>query len=288
MHVILSAAKDPACTHIRFFAALRMTFSIVAKTDCRWISISASIALHPLRYAQQLIDRLPHIEAVVLAVLAIGTAGTLGFIKLADEVLEGDTESFDQWAVQALRDPANPSDPIGPRWLEEMGRDATALGGIGWLTFTTLVVAGFLFLIGKARMALFMTGAAFSGAVISFLLKHIYSRPRPDLVPHLSIVSTSSFPSGHSMLSAVVYLTLGSLLASVLPDAKLKIYVLAVAAMLTFFVGVSRVYLGVHYPTDVLAGWLAGLVWALVCWLVARWLQVHGGLEKSSAEGNRR
>ena len=81
------------------------------------------------------------------------------------------------------------------------------------------------------------------------------------------------------MLSAVVYLTLGSLLAAIMPNLKLKIYVLSVAILLSVFVGISRVYLGVHYPTDVLAGWLAGLVWALLCWLIARWLQVHGKVE---------
>jgi undecaprenyl-diphosphatase len=224
------------------------------------------------------------VEAVVLTVFAIGTAATLGFIKLADEVLEGETQSFDQWAVQVLREPQDPADPIGPRWMEEVGRDATALGGFAWLTFTTIVIAGYLILVKKTHMMWFMVGAITSGALISFLLKQIYARPRPNIVPHLSIVQTSSFPSGHSMLAAVVYLTLGSLLAVVMPNAQLKVYVLFVAGMLTLFVGASRVYLGVHYPTDVLAGWLAGLVWALVCWLIARWLQIHGQVEQGTVE----
>jgi undecaprenyl-diphosphatase len=231
-----------------------------------------------------MLERLPQVEAVVLTVFAIGTAATLGFTKLADEVLEGETQSFDQWAVQVLREPQDPADPIGPRWMEEVGRDATALGGFAWLTFTTIVIAGYLVLVKKTRMMWFMVGAITSGALISFLLKQIYARPRPDIVPHLSIVQTSSFPSGHSMLAAVVYLTLGSLLAVVMPNAQLKVYVLFVAGMLTLFVGASRVYLGVHYPTDVLAGWLAGLVWALVCWLIARWLQIHGQVEQGAVE----
>jgi undecaprenyl-diphosphatase len=234
-----------------------------------------------IRYAQQLLERLPHIEAAVLVVWLVGTAAMLGFIKLADEVHEGETQAFDHWAVQVLRSPENPADPIGPPWVEEMGRDATALGGVAWLTFTTLVVTIFLVLVQKHRMALFMLGAAMSGALVSSLLKYMYERPRPNVVPHLSRVYTSSFPSGHSMLSAIVYLTLGSLLAAVMPNPKLKVYVLSVAMMLTLFVGASRVYLGVHYPTDVLAGWLAGLVWALICWLIARWLQVHGQVESA-------
>ncbi|TWU22748.1 phosphatase PAP2 family protein [Bythopirellula polymerisocia] len=81
------------------------------------------------------------------------------------------------------------------------------------------------------------------------------------------------------MLSAVVYLTLGSLLAASIQRRSLKFYVLAIAVLLSLIVGISRVYLGVHYPTDVLAGWIAGLVWALLCWLVARWLQQRHKVE---------
>jgi len=225
---------------------------------------------------------LPNIEPVVLVVLAIGTASLWGFIEIADEVFEGDTHSFDRWAVGALRDPNDAANPIGPRWVEEMARDASALGGFAWVTFSTLAIAIFLWLDGKTHMAAFLTAATASGALVSIVLKNAYARPRPDFVPHLSHVYMSSFPSGHSMNAAVVYLTLGSLVASVIANTKLKIYVLAIAVALTIAVGFSRIYLGVHYPTDVLAGWLAGLVWALACWLVARWLQRHGQVEKPS------
>lgn len=136
-------------------------------------------------------------------------------------------------------------------------------------------------------MMAFMLAAIIGGVVVSTLLKSLFDRPRPDLVPHLSHVYTSSFPSGHSMLSAIVYLTLGSLLAAVMPSRKLKVYVLAVAIIVTVVVGASRVYLGVHYPTDVLAGWLAGLVWALLCWLIARWLQRRGKVEPESNPSSR-
>jgi undecaprenyl-diphosphatase len=141
------------------------------------------------------------------------------------------------------------------------------------------VIAVYLWLVGKTRLMIFTLAATIGGALVSFGLKSAFSRPRPEIVPHLTHVYTSSFPSGHSMISAVVYLTLGSLLAAIMPNLKLKVYVLAVAIILTVFVGISRIYLGVHYPTDVLAGWLAGLVWALLCWLVAHWLQVHGKVE---------
>jgi undecaprenyl-diphosphatase len=225
-------------------------------------------------------DWIPDFEPILLAVLAVGAASLWGFIEVAEEVLEGDTQAFDLWALGMMRSTNSNADPIGPRWVEEMARDATALGGFGWLTLMTLVIAIYLWLVGNVRMMTFMLTATLSGALTSMVLKAYYARPRPSVVPHLAHVYSSSFPSGHSMLSAVVYLTLGSLLAAVMPDLKLKIYVLSVAILLSIFVGISRIYLGVHYPTDVLAGWLAGLVWSLLCWLVAHWLQIHGQIEE--------
>jgi undecaprenyl-diphosphatase len=214
--------------------------------------------------------------------LAIGTASLWGFIQIADEVFEGETQAFDHWVVSSIRDPHNPADPIGPQWVEEMARDVSALGGFTWITLATVGIAGFLWLAGKSHMAVLLVASVSGGAVVSALLKQLFSRPRPDIVPHLAHVFTSSFPSGHSMSAAVVYLTLGSLVASAISELKLKIYVLTVAILLTIAVGLSRIYLGVHYPTDVLAGWLAGLVWALACWLVARWLQRRGQVEQPS------
>jgi undecaprenyl-diphosphatase len=123
--------------------------------------------------------------------------------------------------------------------------------------------------------------------LVSVLLKNLFARPRPEVVPYLSQVYSSSFPSAHSMIAAVVYLTVGSLLASVISKLSLKIYVLTVAVMLTTAVGFARIYLGVHYPTDVLAGWLAGLLWALSCWLVAHYFQNRGRIVSASIAGHR-
>ena len=198
-------------------------------------------------------------EPILLVVVLLVVGGIWMFAQIAGEVIEGETKAFDEWAVRAMRQPDNPAQPIGPPFLQEMGRDATALGGIGALSLFTIVIAGYLWLDRKRHMTVFLIASTLGGLIISLSLKHLFDRPRPDMVPHLSIVHTSSFPSGHSMLSAVVYLTLGSLLASVLPRQTLRIYTLAVACMLTLIVGVSRVYLGVHYPTDVLAGWIAGV-----------------------------
>ena len=210
---------------------------------------------------------------LVLAAMLAVVAGTWGFIHLLDEVKEGDTRHFDESLIRYLRAHE------GPPWLQEVGRDLTALGGVAVMAMVTAAVAGYLLLrrkYGAMWLVLFATGG---GLVLSTVLKHFIDRARPTLVEHRSVVYTSSFPSGHSMLSAVVYLTLGSLLARIMPGRVLKLYFLALAIGLTFLVGVSRVYLGVHWPTDVLAGWTGGLVWALVCWLIARHLQRRGKVE---------
>jgi undecaprenyl-diphosphatase len=216
---------------------------------------------------------------LLLALLAV-VCGVLAFFAIADAVREGETRKFDESILRALRDPANPADPVGPPWVEEAGRDLTALGGVAVLFLLTLAVLGFLLLARKYHAALLLLIATLGGLLLSVLLKGHYERPRPNVVPHLSHVRSASFPSGHSMLSAVVYLTLGALLARLVERRRLKIYCVAVALLLTFLVGVSRVYMGVHYPTDVLAGWAAGLAWAVLCWLVTRYLQRRGAVEK--------
>ena len=219
------------------------------------------------------------LELVPILVLVLVAGGIWLFAEIADEVGEGETRQIDEQILLALRNPADRSDPLGPRWLEEMERDFTALGGIGVLLLLTVAVSVYLMLDGKKHAALLVllaVGGAWGG---SHLLKQGFQRSRPDLVPHGSYVYTTSFPSGHSMMSAATYLTLGALLARTHSRRRLKVFLLVFAALLTLVVGSSRVYLGVHWPTDVLAGWTAGGVWALLIWLLARWLQHRGTVE---------
>ncbi len=157
-----------------------------------------------------------------------------------------------------------------------MLRDLTALGGVAILTLTTLAVVGFFLMQRKLATTLYVLAAVGGGLLFSIAAKGFFDRPRPDLVPYGSLVTTSSFPSGHSMMAAVVYLTLGVLVARTLPLIRLKVYVLTLAVVATLLVGVSRVYLGVHWPTDVLAGWLAGFLWATMCMMGARYLVRRG------------
>tara|TARA_R110002020_G_scaffold218898_1_gene426758 strand:- start:2556 stop:3311 length:756 start_codon:yes stop_codon:yes gene_type:complete len=226
-----------------------------------------------------LMARLGRYELALLLSVAVLSGGIWGFVALADEVIEGDTHSIDESLLLALRNPADLSDPIGPGWVEEMGRDFTALGGVGVLVLITLGALGYLLLARHYRAALFASIAVPGGILLSTVMKLGFDRPRPDLVPHEAMVYTASFPSGHSMMSAVTYLTLAALLIRVQPALRLKAYLLILAILLTLLVGISRVYLGVHWPTDVLAGWTAGASWAALCWIVMRWMQRHGQLE---------
>lgn len=220
----------------------------------------------------------------IVAMILIA-AGLWGFAALADEVLEGETRSFDQSVLLWFRVPGAPSDPIGPHWVEQMVADITALGGVTVLTVVTLIVLGYLIVVGKRGAALLVLMSIGGGTVISFLLKSLFDRPRPDIVPHAVEVATASFPSGHAMLSAVIYVTLGGLLARFLSGRRAKVYVVGVAVLMSVAIGISRVYLGVHWPTDVLAGWSLGAAWALLCWFGAAGLQSARRAGKDRPEG---
>lgn len=206
------------------------------------------------------------------------------FSRLASEVLEGETLTFDKRLLMALRDPHDVTRPIGPAWLLSGALDITALGSATVLGLVVLAVSGFLALQGMWRKGVFVLVACSGAWLLTDLLKQFFQRPRPDVVPHLREVMTMSFPSGHALTSAVVYLTLGALLMRVARRPIVKWYCMGLATLATCLVGASRVYLGVHYPTDVLAGWLVGLSWALLCWIVERALERRVGLKRERAQ----
>lgn len=214
-----------------------------------------------------------HLDLVVLAAALVAVAGAWAFIELADEVLEGETHAIDEGWLRSLRNPRDLSDPIGPVWFEESVRDLTALGSPIVVGLVVAVVLGFLLIVQGYRAALLVVGSTVGGQILCFLLKGFFARPRPALVSGLTRAQLASFPSGHSMVAVVLYLTIGAILAESMPRKRLKLYILSVAMVLAGLVGMSRIYLGVHYPTDVLAGWAAGLSWAMVCWLVAHRLR---------------
>jgi undecaprenyl-diphosphatase len=229
-----------------------------------------------------LAGRMPELSLLVCLLVVAG--GIWLFVGLADEMREGELERFDTDVLMLLRNPSDHADPVGPPWLEEAMRDLTALGSMIVLTIITLAAVVHLVLAGKRHAALFLLVAVGGGVLLGFGAKSAFERPRPDLVAHAARVFTSSFPSGHSTMAAVVYLTMGMLLARVQPQRRLKIWLIGLAVLISLAVGVSRVYLGVHWPSDVLAGWALGASWAMLCWAVALWLQRRGRIEQPGPE----
>jgi undecaprenyl-diphosphatase len=210
-------------------------------------------------------------EIVPIAIfLGVGLP-ILAFFEIAEEVGEGDARAFDAWVLYALGT-SDPADPIGPAWFEHAVRDITALGGFAVLAPLTALAVGYLLVLSRRVEAAMLFIAVAGGTAISEGLKVGFNRPRPDLVAHIVETTSMSFPSGHAMLSAVTYLTLGALLARTQEKHGLRGYILGAAIVPTLLIGASRIYLGVHWPTDVLAGWCLGAAWALFCWTVATWL----------------
>ena len=211
-------------------------------------------------------------EFAVLTALAVCAGGLYAFAEIVDEVLDGEADHFDRAILSALRTAGDPADPIGPQWLEVVFTDLTALGGYTIITTVAVLSVGYLAILRRWSTILIFVASVVGGTILNNVLKLILDRPRPDLVVHLVEVQTLSLPSGHAMLSAIVYLTLGALLAQVQTSWGLKIYVVMAGVVLTMLVGLSRIYLGVHWPTDVLAGWCIGAAWAMAFWLLAQFL----------------
>jgi undecaprenyl-diphosphatase len=220
----------------------------------------------------------------VLIALGIAAGGVWIFIELADEVGEGTTHGADRAILLALRNPQDHADPIGAAWFEEAVRDITALGSIAVQALLTAAMIGALLMERKLRSAIFVLIAVGGGLSLNMLLKEFFSRERPDLVAHGMETFTASFPSGHAMSSAITYLTLAALLAQLSAKHRIKAYYVVLGVVATLLVGSSRVYLGVHWPSDVAAGWAAGAAWALLCWAIAVGLQRRGHVEEEDEE----
>ncbi|TXI01529.1 MAG: phosphatase PAP2 family protein [Rhizobium sp.] len=209
-------------------------------------------------------------EPLLLVMFAALSGGILLFIYLTGEVLEGSTKGFDEAILLALRQPGNLSVPIGPGWLTHAVKDITSLGGTTVLALMTALVTIYLLLDRQRAIAVFVLASVLGGWGLSAVLKLGVARPRPDIVPHLVEVHDLSFPSGHAMVSAVTYLTLAALISRTRRYRSTRVFTVAAGILLTLMIGSSRIYLGVHYPTDVLGGWCAGATWALGCWIIAR------------------
>ncbi|MDB5452990.1 MAG: phosphoesterase PA-phosphatase related [Caulobacteraceae bacterium] len=211
----------------------------------------------------------------VAAVLVV-TVGLWLFLVVADEMGEGETARIDRAILFGLRQAGDPHLPLGPKWLHVAAADVTSFGSVTGLTLIVALIAGYFAAFRRYREALILVAAAASGSLVSQALKQFFGRERPPMVLHAVEVMNPSFPSGHAMLSAVVYLTLAVLIARFSDSKRVKAYSLGAGIVMTLLVGASRVYLGVHWPSDVLAGWSLGAAWALAWWLLA-WALVRFG-----------
>lgn len=202
---------------------------------------------------------------VVAASMAVVLAALLW---LGHELNEGDGAAFDRAVMLAMRVPGHPDIPRGPAWLPSAVRDVTALGSSTILAFVVAIAVAFLALRRRMRSALLVLGATLLGSMTVTLIKALVGRSRPELIDRLMAEASSSFPSGHAANSAIVYLTLATLLFPVIQERAVRAFVLATALLLVGAIGLSRVYLGVHWPSDVIAGWAFGGAWAMLWWWI--------------------
>ncbi|MBN9241749.1 MAG: phosphatase PAP2 family protein [Mesorhizobium sp.] len=210
----------------------------------------------------------------------VALAGLCGFLVMAAAAFDLVPHGFDTTILLALRETGAPDQPIGPAWLPGAVRDVTALGSTVVLACLTVAAVIWLWIARQRDKALLMFVAMAGGQALGAVIKLAVHRPRPSVVPHLVTETSLSFPSGHAMMSAVAYLTLALLAAGVLQSSTARFFLLLLAVLTTFAIGVSRLYLGVHWPSDVMAGWCIGTAWAMVCWLAAKRL---GGLGASGS-----
>jgi undecaprenyl-diphosphatase len=213
---------------------------------------------------QRLLNRLSLDRTVVLLLGAASISAVL-FFCMCLLVSGGLTKHLDIAVLTHLRTAADLNVTVGPGQLLTMARDVTALGDATVLTMITVMTLGYC-LLTRYWAAFFMIFISVNSSNLTMiLLKLFFHRQRPDVVPHLVTATMTSFPSGHAMMSAVVYLTIGAILARIEPRRTVKMYLLSIFAVLSLVIGMTRVFLGVHYPSDVIAGWLAGIALGTFC-----------------------
>ncbi len=212
-------------------------------------------------------------ELGATSALLVAALGALGFLAIAEDVAEGETRALDFAVLRTLRVDGRPHELVGPQWLHLAATDITALGSVAVLSLVILLAFALLACLRRWTEGVLLLAGAGGGLIISQALKRVFERERPDMAYRAVEAVNASFPSGHAMLSAVVFLTLGVLAARFSDLRRIKVLAVGAAVLVSLLVGMSRVYLGVHWASDVLAGWCVGAAWAMACWLVAFFVQ---------------
>jgi undecaprenyl-diphosphatase len=220
----------------------------------------ARLAAWLVRQAARRVGDARAVLAVVLgAGLVLICGGGLLFAWIADEMIEGETRAFDRAILGWMGSHGSPE-------ATDLALNITALGSGVITVLMVLVATSFLWASRHRWSAGLLLLAVLGSGLVNMVLKTGFSRPRPDIFPwRAPYAGQSSFPSGHSMNAMVVYATLAYLVVRLEPRRRLRVMTTVRAVGLIGAVGTSRVYLGVHYPSDVLAGFAAGLVWAAFC-----------------------
>jgi undecaprenyl-diphosphatase len=231
----------------------------------------------------------PVTPALLPAAMSAVSIFVIGFslfvFGLVAERARRELSAFDRSIMISLRDPIDPSRPIGPAWLREIARDITSLGSTVVLGLIVITAIAYQLLLGQVAWAVLLALAVVGGIALNNCLKFVFARPRPRFVSHTTRLYTTSFPSGHATLAAIAYLTLAALLAQSHHSSVFGGCMIVLATVVTVMVGLSRVYLGVHYPSDILAGWCIGVAWALMCWATVIWLHLPNADKPSSFLG---
>lgn len=228
--------------------------------------LSLQAALHEPATPDQSAPDIRHPPFVFIALAAV--AGSVAILALLGRTIAGGHQfAFDRSIMLALRQP-DLLTPVGPTWLRQVMIDITALGGETVLTLAVALTVGFLVASRHLLTAALVLGGTVSGSIAVALAKNLVGRPRPALVDHLVEVGSASFPSGHAANSAIIYLTIALVVIQIVPARQARAFLFVATVLLVTAIGSSRVYLGVHWPSDVLAGWSFGSLWALAWWAI--------------------
>ncbi|MBX9616068.1 MAG: phosphatase PAP2 family protein [Caulobacteraceae bacterium] len=212
-------------------------------------------------------------EFAALGALGGIALGVLAFAGIADDLTQADSHGFDGRVLAWMQPVAGR--PRGPWWLQEAAADLTSLGGISVLALFAVAAIGILLILRKRLSAVLLVTGLAGGVALSEGLKALFERQRPPAAYQAVDTLNASFPSGHALLATVFYLTVAVLMTRAFPRRRLKAYVLSVGVLFALLVGLTRVYLGAHWATDVLAGWCVGAAWAVALWLVSHAVERH-------------